>query len=206
MAERATVFIVDDDEQTRKSLVRLFRSAGYDAIPFASAREFLDSLSPCADACLILDLRMPDMGGLELQDTLKARGISLPLILYTGHADVPVAVRAMQAGAFEVIEKPFSGEFLVERVRLARERHRKQHQRQELTRSARDKLGRLSRRELEVANLLADGFSAPEVGRRLHISPRTVETHRVNALNKLCIRSVAELAKLILAASLDSAG
>lgn len=206
MEQRPVIMIVDDDEGTRNSLCRLFHTAGYETRPFATAKDFLNCRPPDDNACLILDLRMPEMGGLELLDALKASGMNFPVILYTGHADVPITVRVMQAGAFEVIEKPFSGDLLVERVRQAMARYHSQRQRQVLIRSARESLASLTAREHEVAQLLADGLSAAEVGSRLHISARTVETHRSRILDKLNIRSVAELAKLTLAATLGGEG
>lgn len=201
MKEKPTVFIVDDDENSRKALFRLFHSAGFTAHVFASAAAFLDCTLPTEGACLLLDLRMPDMSGLELQKQLHARGVMIPIVFYTGHADVPVVVRAMQAGAFEVIEKPFSGDLLVERIKAAVEHGRLAGEQRSQWEAAKSRLALLSQRETEVARLLADGLTAPQIGARLGISPRTVETHRGKILEKLGATSTAELIRLLVVAS-----
>lgn len=198
----ATVFIVDDDLGMRNSLVRLFRMAGYPAVALATAHDFVSRLPVPGEACVILDLRMPGMGGLEVLDLLRARGDTLPVILYTGHADVSVAVRAMKAGAFDVIEKPFSDDFLVERVRQALDQERRLRRHRQLSQAARAGVARLTEREQQVAALLAEGLTAAQAGRRLQIGARTVETHRVRIFEKLGIGSAAELARLMYAASL----
>jgi FixJ family two-component response regulator len=199
---KPTVFIVDDEENSRKALYRLFLSAGFAAHTFESAAAFLEADLPWEGACLILDLRMPEMSGLELQNRLRAKGITMPIIFYTGYADVPVAVRAMQAGAFEVIEKPFSGDLLIERVKQATEHGKLVGKQREQWESAKTLLARLSQRETEVAKLLADGMTAPQIGTRLGISPRTVEAHRGKILEKLNAKSTAEVIKLLVVASL----
>jgi two-component system response regulator FixJ len=196
------VYVVDDDEMVRKSLYRVFRSAGFEVHCFGSALEFLENYRPCGDACLILDLRMPGIGGLELQERLAQLGISIPIILYTGNADVPVAVRAMKAGAFNVIEKPFSDDLLIEQVRLAIAQERSRRRRSAPVLAARQALAALTDREREVAELLADGLSARQIGERLAISPRTVETHRERILDKARVGSTEELAKLLAVADL----
>ncbi len=195
--EKSVVYVVDDDELVRKSLYRVFRSAGFDVHCFGSALEFLENYRPCGNACLILDLRMPGIGGLELQERLARLGIPIPVILYTGNADVPVAVRAMRSGAFNVIEKPFSDDLLIEQVRLAIAQERSRRERSAPVLAARRALAVLTEREREVAELLAEGLSARQIGERLAISPRTVETHRERILDKAGVGSTQELAKLL---------
>lgn len=202
MTSGQTVFIVDDDEFFRRLLQRVFHSAGFRVEAFAGAAEFLAGYVDCAEACLILDLRMPEVGGLELLTSLQQRKIDLPVIVYTGNADVQVAVRAMQQGVFTVIEKPLSGELLIAQVRAAIINARLQRTRQARVEQARASLARLTQREQEVAQHLAAGLSASETAAQLHISVRTVEAHRVNLFRKLDIHSSTVLAQIVLLAEL----
>ncbi|NMG45534.1 response regulator [Aromatoleum toluvorans] len=196
MSGEQSVAIVDDDDFFRKALERVFRSAGFRVESFASPETFLASYIPKEEACLILDLRMPRIGGLELLDRLKDRGIDVPVIIYSGNADVPVAVQAMQAGAFAVIQKPLSSELLISQVRMAIAETRPRRARRLQVAAARAKLGLLTERELEVARYLAEGLSSPEMADVLSISPRTVDAHRTNLFRKLEIKSIAALARL----------
>ncbi|BAL22400.1 response regulator transcription factor [Azoarcus sp. KH32C] len=202
MATEQWVAIVDDDEAFRKSLERVFRSAGFHVESFGGAESFLAGYIPKDEACIILDLRMPFVGGLELHERMKARGIDLPVIIYTGNADVPVTVRAMQAGTFAVLEKPLSNELLIEQVRLAIASTRGRRARRGQIAVARARLALLTERERETALHLVDGLSAREVADRLGISPRTVEAHRMNLFRKLEIKSGAELSRLFVLAEL----
>lgn len=203
MDVKQTVFIVDDDDFFRSALQRIFRSAGFRVKTFASAELFLAGYSPCEEACLILDLRMPEVGGLELLKRLQQQQIFLPVIIYTGNADVQVAVCAMQEGAFTVIEKPLSSELLIERARAAISSARPILARQAKVAKARKSLALLTERERHVAAYLADGLSASEVGDQLEISVRTVEAHRANIFRKLQIKSSTVLAQLVLLAELN---
>lgn len=200
MVSEQSVVIVDDEEFFRKALERVFRSAGFRVESFASAETFLSQYIPKDEACLILDLRMPIVGGLELQERLKKRGIDLPVIIYTGNADVAVTVQAMQAGAFAVIEKPLSSELLIQQVRTAISSARTRRARRIQIGVARAKLGLLTERELQVARHLADGLSGPEMATELGISPRTIDAHRTNLFRKLEIKSSAALARLFVLA------
>lgn len=197
------VFVVDDDAGSRSALVRLFRSAGFQVMAFAGAAEFLADFVPRAEACLILDLRMPGVGGLEVLASVRARDADLPVIVYTGYADVAVTVRAMQAGACDVIEKPLGNELLIERARQAIARTRKARTRRGQVAAARQRLSTLSQREQQVAQHLVAGHSAQEIAQLLFISPRTVEAHRVNIFRKLDIKSSTLLARLVVLAEHD---
>lgn len=202
MIGEQSVFIVDDDESFLNAARRVFRSAGFRVETFESAVAFLSAYRPCDEACLILDLRMPGVGGLELLERLRERQIDLPVIIYTGNADVPVTVRAMQAGAFSVVEKPFSDELLIARVREAIASSRTRRVRNATIAEARAKLAALTEREREIARCLADGLSAPQIGARLGISARTVEAHRANLFRRLDVTSIAIVARLMLWADL----
>lgn len=204
-ASKQSVVLVDDDEFFRKALERVFRSAGFAVESFGDAESLLRSFIPKPEACLLLDLRMPAVGGLELQERLNRRGIDLPVIIYTGNADVPVTVKAMQAGAFAVLEKPLSDELLIEQVRAAIASARARRARRGQIALAQARLGLLSERELQTARHLAEGLSAPEIAELLGISPRTVEAHRMNLFRKLEIKSIAKLARLFVLADLGDA-
>lgn len=199
-----TAFVVDDDDFFRNALQRIFRSAGFQVETFASAELFLEGYKPCEESCLILDLRMPEVGGLELLQRMQQMQIDLPVIVYTGNADVQVAVRAMQEGAFTVIEKPLSSELLIEQARTAINNTRSQRVRQAKAAKARLSLSMLTERERQVARCLAEGLSAAETASSLGISARTVEVHRANLFRKLQIKSSAVLAQLVLLAELNN--
>lgn len=196
------VAVVDDDAFFRRALERIFSSAGFRVESFGDAESFLSGYIPKPDACIILDLRMPFIGGLEIQQRLKDRHIDVPVIIYTGNADVPVTVAAMQAGAFAVLEKPLSSELLIMQTRAAIASSKERRAKRVQAMHARARLGLLTEREREAAKHLADGLSAPRIGEVLGISPRTVEAHRVNVFRKLEVKSAAELARLIVLAEL----
>lgn len=203
MTNKQTVFIVDDDDFFRSMLQEIFCSAGFEVAAFARADHFLSTCSDTAESCLILDLRMPLVGGLELQRVLRRRGIDLPVIIYTGNADVPVAVRAMREGAFSVIEKPVNSELLIEQVREAIAASRRRRARRDRITDARNRLAALTEREREIAYSLGEGLSAPELAGRLALSARTIEAHRANLFRKLKIRSGIDLGRLTLLAEMD---
>ena len=193
--------VVDDEASLRRALAFLLESAGWQVAAYDSAEAFLAAWTePAAPGCLILDIRMPLMSGLELQRILKERSISLPVIFLTGHADVSIAVQAMKHGACELIEKPLKDQVLLDavgqavRVDLAR---RDEASTRQALRSRRDKL---SPRELEVARLIVEGLPNKTIGQRLDISERTVQVHRLHVMEKLGIHSAAELTQLMLKA------
>lgn len=193
------IHIVDDEASLRRALVFLLESAGWQVVAHESAEAFLAAWH--ADAppgCLILDIRMPLMSGLELQRFLSERGIHLPIIFLTGHADVSMAVQAMKLGAFEFIEKPFKDQMLLDAVNRA-VRHHLAHREDKAARQAlQERLDKLSPREKEVARCVAAGLSNKVIGQQLDISERTVQVHRLHLMEKLGIHSAAELAQLLL--------
>jgi len=198
LAERR-VYIVDDDEAVRDSLSMLLESKAFAVKSFASAVEFLAAASSLHPGCLIVDIRMPEMDGLELQQHLIDRSLGFPLIVITGHGDVPVAVRAMKSGAVDFIEKPFTYEAILDSLAVGFLR---------LTAPDKDptkvaaiaKLELLSPRELEVLQGLLAGLPNKSIAYDLNISPRTVEIHRARVMDKMGARSLSELIRLALAA------
>jgi FixJ family two-component response regulator len=191
------VFVVDDDASMRRSLDRLLRSLGYGVETFASARAFLDRPPMQGIACLVLDLRMPEVDGLDLQARLAARGDDLPVIFVTGHGDVPSSVRAMKAGAFDFLTKPFDESVL----RAAIERALDWHAEVRASRASLDALHArfvtLTPREREVCEQVADGWLNKQVADRLGTSEKTVKVHRARVMEKLGVRSVAELVRIV---------
>jgi len=199
MTSASLVFVVDDDDSVRDSLQALLISAGFAVSTFASARDFLAAVSE-PSGCLIADIRMPDMDGLELQQEILRRGYPISVIVITGHGDVPLAVRAMKAGAIDFIEKPFDDESLLSSVRRAVDLgHQKQDAAAE-TQAALKLLSLLTPRERSVMEQLVAGRPNKIAAHELGISPRTIEIHRANIMDKLNVRSVADLVRISLAA------
>lgn len=207
MDREQTVFIVDDDEGVRDGLAMLLATVGQRCEAFASAAEFLDGYDPSRRGCLVLDIRMPRMSGLELQEQLNERGSDLPIIFITGHGDIPMAVEAMRLGALDFIRKPFREQDLLDRINEALDvelvRRKRSIARDDLV----AKIDSLTDRERAVFESVADGDMNKVIAFDLGISERTVEVHRANAMKKLGVRTLAELIRIKLAAdSLDSAG
>jgi len=199
------IFIVDDDVAVRDSLEILLQSAGHAVRSFASGQEFLDVVSSLGPGCLIVDVRMPDMDGFELQRRLGERQLSIPVIVITGHGDVPMAVRAIRGGAIDFIEKPFSERAIIDSIRLALSRLAA-HEAD--SRAAADpavlrRLALLSPREREVLDGLVEGLPNKTIAYDLKISPRTVEIHRARVMDKMQARSLSELVRLALAAGIE---
>lgn len=184
------VFIVDDDEAVRDSLELLLESAGHPVKAFEAAADALESCRARLPACIITDVRMPEMDGLEFQERLAAAGIEVPVIVMTGHADVPLAVRAMKAGAVDFIEKPFGDETMLASIELAMKR-----QPRAIDPTLKDRLESLTPREREVLELLVIGHPNKVIAHRLDISPRTVEIHRAHVMEKMKAKSLPELVR-----------
>jgi two-component system, LuxR family, response regulator FixJ len=193
-----TVYVVDDDESVRGSLRFLLRSAGLESRAFGSAQEFLASYEPVQPGCLVLDVRMPGMSGLELQQELNLRGAILPVIFITGHGDIPMAVEAMQHGAHDFLQKPFRDEDLIERVRRALAKDAKARTALEEHKAIRGRLDSLTPREREVLALMARGKPNKIMAHELGVSQRTVEIHRARVMEKSGASSLAELVRMVM--------
>lgn len=194
---RPVVYLVDDDEPVRDSLSMLLRAAGYAVETFESAQQFIDKRGHASTGCLVLDMRMPGMSGLELQDWLAKSNGMLPIVFLTGHGDVPTAVRAMKRGAFEFLQKPVDDTRLIAAVEAALAGERGVP---EPPRALPDAVASLSRREREVLALILNGRRTRDIADALFISVKTVEFHRTRIHAKLGVASMAELFTLCLGA------
>lgn len=192
----ATVFVVDDDQAMRNSLKWLIGSVGMQVECYDSADAFLNSYYPGRAGCLLLDVRMPGMSGLELQELLVSRGITLPVIIITGHGDVPMAVRAMKSGAIDFIEKPFNDEVLLDGIRNALALDERRRGAQQERSQVMERLIHLTPREHEVMLMVTDGKSNKEIANELGVSAKTVEAHRARVMEKMQASSLAELVRM----------
>jgi two-component system response regulator FixJ len=195
-----TVFIVDDDDAVRESLTAILQIHGLAAIGYPSAEAFLLNYSPLPVACAIVDLRMPGMDGLTLLEHLRSRGLMLPVVVVTGHGDVPQAVRAMKAGAIDFIEKPYTNGLLVEAVRKGLDNARAGGPAHVDQQAVRERLSALTGRERDVLQQLVIGHPNKIIAFNLGISPRTVEIHRANVMKKMVAESLSHLVRMALAA------
>ncbi len=197
MNDNALVYVIDDDEAVRDSLRMLLESADLEHRVFASAFEFLDAYDPEQHACLVSDIRMPGLSGLELQERLVEQRAEIPIIFITGHGDVPMAVTAMKSGAVDFIQKPFSDQELIDRIHtaLALDRERRAARAEE--RTIRERLKTLTPREVEVMERVVQGQANKVIAMDLGVSQRTVELHRARVMRKLKMRSLAELVQTV---------
>lgn len=200
----SVVFIVDDDDAVRSALRLLIRSVGLQAISFASADEFLASYDARQPGCLVLDVRMPGMSGLELQQELNKRGATIPVIFITGHGDVPMAVEAMQHGAADFLQKPFGDQDLLDRVRKALANDAEARASMAVLAVTRQRLESLTPRETEVMRLVTRGKANKVIGAELGVSQRTVEIHRAHVMEKMQARSLAELVRMVMDAGIPT--
>ena len=192
-----TVFVVDDDPHVREALSLLLDSMDLNVETFPSAHAFLRSFDPARPGCLVLDVRMPGMSGLELQRNLVSQGIRIPILILTAHAEVPMAVDALKAGALEFIEKPYSPQGLLDRIQNALTVDARLREKYLKLANIKVQLARLSEREQQVMQFLVDGRNARFISGRLGISEKTVDFHRRSLLEKIQVGTVVELGRLV---------
>jgi RNA polymerase sigma factor (sigma-70 family) len=196
LSDRPTVFVVDDDQAVRKGLAGSLKERGYSVATYPSAVSFLESIETDQPGCLVLDVRMPTVSGLELQDQLTALGFRIPIIFITGHGDIPMTVRAMKKGAVDFLEKPYRLDLLVERIEEALEQDAETRRVEAIGRDVNSRFERLTAREREVMGLLVrttDNTTSREIADTLGISHRTVETHRARIMEKMRATSLPDL-------------
>lgn len=203
MSNEPTVFVVDDDQAMRNSLKWLIESVGLKVRTYGSADEFLGSHYPGRAGCLLLDVRMPGMSGLELQHHLAQEAIRMPVIIITGHGDVGMAVRAMKVGAVDFIEKPFNDEALLGSIRNALAADEKQRALRAQRADIAARLAELTPREHEVMEMVTEGRSNKEIAAALGVTAKTVEAHRARVMDKMRAESLAELVRMALIAAGD---
>jgi len=194
--EEPTVFIVDDDEQLRTALRLLLRSVQIRAVTFASAAEFLEVFQPNQSGCIVADVRMPGISGLELQQELHAAGHQIPVIILTGHAEVEMAVEAVKAGAMDFVEKPYSAQKMIELIQRAIVTDASNRQHQAELSDFQTRRHSLSEREQQVLELLVDGKTTKEIALALDIRPPTADFHRRNLLEKMNVENAVQLARI----------
>ena len=200
------VFLVDDDASVRKSLARLVKTAGYEAELFASVRDFLARAPYDGPCCLVLDVRMPGLTGLDLQEALRVAGQRLSIVFITGHRDVPVSVKAMKAGAVDFLTKPVDAETLLEAIRQAVARTLTDRRRQARVTEIRGRIATLTPREAAVFALVVTGMLNKQIGSQLGIAEKTVKVHRARVMEKMQAGSLAELVRLADEGSVIAAG
>jgi FixJ family two-component response regulator len=192
----ATVFIVDDDALIRDSLRQLIKSVGLTAATFSSSQKFLNAKLPDTPGCLVVDIRMPGMSGLELQDELKQRAISIPIIFITGHGTVPMSVRAMKAGAVDFLQKPFEDQELLDSIHHAIEQNGRKRVEQAELQGIEQHFNTLTTREHEVLVFVTAGTLNKQIAYELQMSENTVKTHRSRIMRKMKVASLAELVRV----------
>lgn len=205
MSQESVVCVVDDDEAVRDSLQVLLETMDYQVKTYASGVEFLENCALLEAACILLDVRMPKMSGLEVQQRLKTDRPDLPVVIVTGHGDVTMAVQAMRSGAVDFIEKPFDEDMLLTSVQNALSLAEKTHYEDVVKAAIRDNIARLTPREREVFDQLIIGHANKVVARKLNCSPRTVEIHRARIMEKMTATSVAQLVRMALAVDIEIA-
>jgi FixJ family two-component response regulator len=197
MTKEPVVFVVDDDESMQRALQRTITSAGWEVQTYASGVTFLDAFDPKQAGCVVLDLRMPQMSGLDVQEQLIAHNATIPVIFITAFGEVPVAVQAMKTGAVDFIEKPFSSQQLLTCIARAIARDAETRLRQDERLEIDKRLASLTMREREVLGFVNKGATTKEIAMQLGIQPRTVEIHRHHVMQKMQVRSAVELVRLL---------
>jgi RNA polymerase sigma factor (sigma-70 family) len=201
-AAQQLVYVVDDDPGMLDSTVWLLESVGLKAVPFTSGREFLEHCDPSLDACVLLDVRMPGMGGLNVQEELRQRDIHLPLIFVSGHADVPIVVRAFKAGAVDFIEKPYNEQLLLDSVQQALSRADDRHSRNAGQARVEARLESLTSRERDVLLPLVQGYSNREIAEQLGVSVKTIDLYRSRVMKRMQAEHLPELVGMAIAVGL----
>ncbi|BDB29900.1 response regulator transcription factor (plasmid) [Cupriavidus sp. P-10] len=197
-APTAIVYIVDDDKELRASLAWLLETVSVHAECFASAKAFLEAYDPSRPACLVLDVRMPETSGFQLQQVLNERGTTLPTIFVSAHGDIPMSVRALQNGAIDFVEKPYNPQQMLERIQDALRRAVQLHDCTEQRNRIRAKLEKLTVREREILRRVLDGKASKVIADELHISVKTVDVHRTKIREKLDVASTATLVREVM--------
>jgi len=192
------VFVVDDDQAVRDSLRWLIESVDLNVKTFSNGQELLDNFEGADISCLVLDVRMPGISGLDLQQRLDKMNCKVPVIIVTGHADVPMAIQAMKAGAFDFIEKPYSDQLLLERIQCAIEQDDCFKKQQTISDEINQRIESLTPREKEVMGLVVSGHSNKSIAKELGVSIKTVEVHRGNLMSKMEAKSLSELVRLVM--------
>ena len=203
MNHELTVFVVDDDPTVREALALVMKSVGLAVESYVSAEDFLGAYDPRRPGCLVLDVRMPGMGGLALQELIAARGIDLPIIFITGHADVRMSVRAMKGQAFEFLEKPFSDQELLDRIHEALDLGVRTRRDRDATAGVTARIASLTSREREVLERITEGKPNKVIAAELDVSEKTVESHRARVMKKMGVRSLAGLIRAALKVGLE---
>lgn len=198
MPDTPLVHVIDDDDAVRDSLSFLLRTAHFDVVAYQSAAHFLDALTRDTDGCVITDVRMPDISGLDLLRRMRSSSCMLPVIVMTGHGDIQLAVEAMKAGATDFLEKPFDDERVLAAVRSALEMRRTESQRVAQRNEIQERFESLSQRERQVLDGLVAGSPNKTIAHELGISPRTVEVYRANVMTKMQAGSLSELVRMSL--------
>jgi FixJ family two-component response regulator len=204
--QSATVCIVDDDEAVRSALKLLLKTLGVPVLAYGSAQEFLAAFDPQRRGCLVLDIRMPGMSGLELQQELNVRGALAPIIFITGHGDVPMAVEAMQHGAMDFLQKPFRDQDLLDRINKALEKDRAGRELLGNRERIQARIADLTPREREVLTLVTAGKANKVIAADLNLSQRTVEIHRAHVMEKMGANSLAHLVRMVIEAGAPAPG
>lgn len=194
----STVFIVDDDASVRKSLRWLLESVGLTVETFASGAEFLAAFDAARSGCVITDVRMPNMSGLELQERLVERGCKMPTIIMTAYGDVSMAVRAMKNGAVHFFEKPINNQMLLDQIQISLAEDRRRVAEEARQRHSVDRYRRLTTREAQVLEKVVAGFSSREIGGQLHVSFKTIEAHRAKIMRKMEAENTPQLIRMFL--------
>ena len=200
--QEAVVYVVDDDPGMLESTVWLFESVGLKALPFTSGRDFLEACPVDAHGCVLLDVRMPGLGGLSVQEEMRRRGLELPVIFVSGHADVPIVIRAFKAGALDFIEKPYNEQLLLDSVQQALQSRARQHASQAGLGEVDERLAALTPRERDVLLPLVRGYTNREVAEQLDISVKTVDLYRARVMKRMQAQTLADLVGMAIAAGL----